>query len=235
MALVPLTDVCRIRVNGICDGQAVLNILDYRVYKSGGGSPGTSVNEVVNLFRAVWRTDLLPLISSAYTVIDYTVTQIVGRTKTPPAVGPANFVYGERDQLVGVPGTDVGGAAGSDYPTFVTVSGVKRTLKAGREQIGGIRISPVLETVATENTLTSTALTNFDAAFSFLESIPGTGIGDVIQLVVFHQAGYLGRKADHVLSPSDKPTDHTDDVVSLKTRKYVGSQVSRKRRRLIGQ
>lgn len=235
MGLVLNTDLVRVRVNGICDGQAVLNILDYTVSKSGGAAPGTSVLELLTSFRAIWRSNILPLLCSTYSVTDYSAVVINGRTVQPPAAGPARFTYGEKQYYTNTGAADSGVVATPDSPTFVSASGVKRTLKAGRQQYGGIRMSPIPIATVTENTMTVPAQTAWNTAFTFLTSFAGTGVGDICQLVIFHQAHYLGRMKTPGLSDNPSPAANADNVTLILCRKYAGSQVSRKRKRLIGQ
>lgn len=219
--------VYRVTVLGSTDGQACINVLDYRNTATVAPAAGDTLAAFLAAFRSDWQTFILPFLNVTYGVMMYRIEEIVGVKKL--AAKKAQLLRGQMALQVGTT-ADIGQAVGTATPSFEAFGIRKLTGMASRKFRGNMRLGPVLETDTTVNTVGAAQLTALQTALDgfVLDEVI---INAVMELVVFSiQATIDGIIVGQTAIP---PYDATaPEVQSLFASQFISTQVSRKRRGL---
>lgn len=234
MTLMNSNHVVRLVVRGSAFDQEIVNVLHYIPVLR----PSTPTNFVsqysqcLSLFEAEWRTNILPLLNSFYTVHLIQMRVIEGKAPIlgaiPPGKPVARYVYGDGIDRDFVP-PNVGGDIGESSPTFVAVTGRKITGRAGKNWKGSIRLGPISEAKTISNDAASALITAADTGLDNIRSIgPMVVAGnEFLDMVVFSEQQYLYANA----FPEGIPSQASVVVQEITINPNLGSQVSRKPRR----
>jgi len=197
------------------------------------GNPDVTLEECAAAIRGVWRTGIVLNLSTAYQALQYQVTAydaIEGGQGQPPA--PFKVTLGQRAVAAGGLAADAG-LRGADYaPTFVAAGFIKRTLQAGREGRGAIRVGPVAESDTLGNLIDPVRNAALVAGLNilFVDNINvGTSATTTLRGVVYNRTKNL-LPANVVF----KPDGFVQDITAISERPFASSQTSRKRQAIFG-
>lgn len=117
MSFIVEDDLIIVTVVGEQSGQTCLNKFAYFV-DTIVGDP--TLEGLIAAFRLNWQTDILPPLSTAYTVRSYVAERfsaLLIKNGGPP-LGSLLTRYDARATVLGAPGTDTGGVAGACLPSY---------------------------------------------------------------------------------------------------------------------
>ena len=226
-----LGDLVQITVNGVQSGQRVTNVLHYT--PDGPADPQVTSAEIyLQTFRTNWRSEVLPVLVSGYTVLSYEAIVIAG-TKAGPPDGPAKVLdLTDTAVLVGVPANDTGSGEGAPLPTYTTATFRKVTGLAGKRRRGSMRLRGIIQDLTETsdgNRLTAAGVTALQPVAEFLNSALA-GLGTESLLPVVFSRKTLFEKDGAVNNVLDTFTIITGFLLN----QIVGSQLSRKQVRSLG-
>lgn len=224
--------IYEIVVQGICFGQAILNVLHCTVTATGTLDPDVDNEEgLLNSFRDLWRA-LMPDISEEYTVQQYRIRGFSSTIANPahPGAPPYLLSYLTETIVAGEPDRDTGESAGDCSPTFDSVGVIKRTNRPGREFRGAMRLPPVPDTGFTGNLVTPALRDDIQAIVNgwLGPTNPGAGTHYTYSLGVFRRTAAVA--AIQVLAPAT----FCRTVTAFQVRSLASSQVSRKQKKTLG-
>lgn len=221
--------IYEVTVNGACDGQAVVNQLHFATQSPADPNQDHTMQHLLTGFIGLWRNSVLTRLSSAYKVVRYTVVEYSLWLQGAGAI-ERKFIVNQADERLGDVEDDLGLVAGAWLPTYVTVTGRKKVLRAGRRFHGSTRLSPIVEAdtlAGAGNTLTDAAYVAFSGTFSnFAGPLlvnPGAD-QSTLRLQIFHKAW-----AYKTNPPNSTAREQADQVTATWCNRQVGSQLSRKR------
>jgi hypothetical protein len=226
-----LNDLVQITVHGVVEGQAAVNVFHYAP-DSVNDPLNTTLGAFVSAFRDLWRSEVLPLLSEAYAVLEYTGVVIAG-TKASEGLDPVKvFDLTDVVTVTGVDPDDIGGTAGAILPTMIAASFQKRTGIAGKRNKGSYRIAGLVEAyteASAGNVLTGAAVTALEPVRVFGETdLAGAGAEQLIPIVFSRTT--LFAKAGMV----NNTTGTWREISAVLLNRLVGSQRSRKQVRRLG-
>lgn len=206
-------------------GQQVLNVFHYRQANAVVTAYGQDqLVDMVGDFRGLWNGNILPVLSTDYSVEKYRgrAFESVQTNPTPP---PPTFLFvGEQyEEVPTVP--EAGLRAGDPLPSFAAVGVQKLSSRAGRNFRGSARFGTAQEGDTVANSWTSAYLTllnvNIEAFFAGILEAELTG--QPWEMAIFSRT----------LALAAPPTttnlfDFTAKVVGRRVNTFVSSQVSRK-------
>lgn len=240
-------DIIEYTVNGVQVGQDIKNVLHYRFESLVAGD--ITLENTLDSFQDWWQSQVLALISDSLEVTSYVAKRIGS------LIGPQSQPrqrYNAYAEVAGALPADAGQVAGAFLPTYVAVSGKKKTdgpgetfypagnptalvMNAEKFFRGGIRIGGIVELdteAAQGNDLTVAAATawqqNLTDLISFAVVGGGGGIGAMKMCVVSAAADGLARQI--AAGPANTFTPAYQMVDSIPLNPFVGSQLSRKQR-----
>lgn len=209
------------RVRGVADGQAVENVLHYRIREIVGGAPTSQ--QLVNAFATEWDGNIHPLLHESYAAKLYEARKVLSVTGTWPNQ-KVNFDY-YAFLVANDPGLDTNDAA----PGFVAAS-ARKIVAAGTPRVsGGIRLGPIAEN-KTKPDPDGNSLTDAFAA----DVLASLNTMKVLEMVVgvdeaFVDLAILETARNKAIKPYDPVTSvHVVDAWAVSP--YVSSQISRKKR-----
>lgn len=210
-----------------CDVQTVMH---YAAAVDPWVDPATVTSTLLlsNLWAA-WLAQIPPRQSDSLVYLDMQIKQVVGWLGGGgPGLSPIPM-YDAQDELVLI--GQAGLVLGAHLPTYVAVTGRKRTPTPSRRYTGSIRFGGIVEAdteAAQGNFLTAAAQTAWNNAWtnfrgSFIQS--GANAADDSRLVV------LSMRALSLGAPMGVPVNtrgFSSSVTGGSVNGYVGSQLSRK-------
>lgn len=230
------TTPAQIIVRGESKGQAVLNVLHYKVDDIEQDTDQTTIQAVVDEFAIRHKAWALPLACSTYTVLEYYGVVVTGREPNPhwlppgkPGQYPFRLTFGEQyvNQTAGWTGTRVG----NPLPTFNALA-IRHIAEEKRPWTrGGARWFVGVEADTNSNEWEAAFLTEAQITQDYVGQLrtfdapPG---GDIVNVTMctFGKTSYL--QAPN--SPVPQLGDYLSELSSVALNKYVSSQVSRKQR-----
>lgn len=192
---------------------------------------GIDIEQLANAWQSVWRTDVLPQLSSTYHVLEYEVLRINTVSASVPVTIPPSFdvTYDDIATVLG-DNNDYGGVAGDPMPTFTAIGMTKRTIIQGQIKTGAIRIGPRDETATKTGGLGSNEWTDVvQTANTTMANLLSSLIPYGVAPNNFEtQMGLLSKTIASLAPPS--PIDGYERLQTLRPSVFVTSQVSRKQR-----
>lgn len=220
------TSVIEITVFGRSDsGQQVLNVFHYRQQSTVPQAYTlTHLEEAVGDFAAIWRSNILPVVSAHYKVEKWRGRALTGTIANPTPPPPNQLVVGEQFELNGV-GTDVGGRGGVELVTFDALGMQKLSSRAGRNFRGSARFGTLADADVTANGYEAAYFTIADANLALFVAATLSLVFDAIiwELAIFSRTLALAAPP-----PFTDLRSLTSIVVGRVTNAFVTSQVSRK-------
>lgn len=248
-------DVIQVTVHGIASGQAIDNVIHYRVEAASGNQ---TLETFLANFQLDWRDDVLPVLSASYRVLVYEAARI--SAVLAEVIGPPGFSYLHNPKvrfnavasITGSAIDDIGEVAGAALPTYTALGYRKVSQGMGTGKWGGgtpdadadlyektlkgsIRLSTIPEAyteAATQNALTAAAVTDCENALDTMLAIAtaeGGGAGD-FRMCIFSL--FLDQKLRHETPIPTPPRAlwYSQLVNSVELNPLVTSQVSRKQK-----
>jgi len=224
------TAVYKFSVDGIAKNQAIQNVL-YYVASTSTPPLAKNTDQAMAALITNWQTNVLPLLSSEYTVARYRLDTIIGKVATK-IVNGVQLYKDSKSEILEVAGTgiDIGGKAGVIVPTFDAVGVRKRTLRPGKSYRGSMRLGPIVVADVEEQIYAPAALTTAQTKMTAFRADLTVDTGpDKMTLVVF------GRKDFYGAGPGvTNPELYTAAVDTLTVKSLLTSQVSRKEKNTFG-
>lgn len=227
-----------VRIQGVLAGQSVQNVLHY----SSEGNTTPSANSFALAVQSHWRANVLPLVSSAYSVLTYTAALIEGAPLRDPTAIPLRnrWAYSDAAAVAGN-NSDVGGKSGNAAPSLVAFgftkicgswysAGDNAQVPLGGIGRGSIRIAGVLEGDTIDgdpdqvNKITAGRLLELQTLCLTLLDIVDDRNGVLAELGVLRKEDGLGP----IQKPAGTGSFQWSPVRSMTLNPYVTSQVSRK-------
>lgn len=235
MSLINANHVIRLVLRGNASGQEIVNVLHY-VPLLEPIPPNNFVSQYSHAFTFAidrWKAIILPHLSSTYTLHGASLRVIEGKAPLigviPPGQPVAKLVYGDGiDADVFAPNT--GGVIGEASPTFVAATIRKITGRAGKKWKGSMRLGPIAEASTDNNLIKPVPYASLvDDIDGIMELGPLTvGGNEFLRLSVFSLQDYVvDNNGSEVI-----PAQTAQRVTSVTVNQNLGSQVSRKPRRL---
>ncbi len=235
MAWKGAVDVVELVVKGVALGQAIINVFHFRRIAGTPDQDGGSLNDLLQVFRGRWQTNICAYAPNNYTVTEYVASVIHGRQSNPrpmptPRRGwePLVLLYTDQDAVVGT-ALDDGLLPGDRLPTFA--AGSMRWIPDRRVRWGRAGSRLLVGVEADTDTNTWNAVSNnipakmAAAATAMLADYPvGVG-GQTAEMCVF------GRRTFIRSVINQDPIFYTAKIVRGNFSPFVSSQVSRKERR----
>lgn len=222
--------VYEMAVKGTAFGQAIVNVLHYRVEMVAGNLDG-DMEDLLDRFAERWVSQVMPALSSSYSVSQYELREIVGGHARVPLEGggftPGTPDYGAVFPKNGNPAV-TGGRAAQINSTFDAITVRKVAQNSSRNYRGGARLGVLADTDVLNNVLATGFLTLADTAAAFLKetfTLTAPKIGSVVP-VVFSRTLNGSELVGHL-----NPGQYVSPIVQTLYSVFVSSQVSRKGRR----
>lgn len=224
MAMIDSFRLYELSVKGVADGQAIVNVFHYASASGGTVWGPDSTIQLLSAFRTDWRTFVIPALSESYSVVSYSLRELLSTIVNPTPPPPLRIPIGVQE---GLPGTllDQGQRVGDSCPTFVAVSYRKRASISTRRTRGSFRLGTVAEADTLLNQLSAAGEVVFDPATisGILSLEPGDPPGALMLMQIFSPTSLLERPA------GSAPRGDAVEVLSIAKNNFLGSQVSRKR------
>lgn len=229
-----VNSVIAVTVKGYAEGQQIYNVLNY-VYTGPDlvPPPLADLDAFLDLFRTAWRTAVLPNLSQAYYVSEYTAQEIVDKVPSLlslPAY-PYKPQYGSFSFLEGNVGADVGLLAEVPETTFTCCTVRHRTGVSNRRYRGSMHFGPLCGTQVDGRLISLFAQGAFQASSQALSLflVPAGVVPYTLEMVCFSRRDFFG---PGTAAPPQPPRGSTRVVTQHTTNVLAGSVLHRKPRRL---
>lgn len=170
--------ICQIIIRGLHENQEVMSVFHYRYTDTSPIADGAAILELIwNRWNAAGK-----MLEVWENCVSEKVTAIETRLQW---ITPTRFAYVTKTEATGLTGK----VAGDAYPTNTSVAITKRTINAGRTQVGTLHMPGVPSTFIGNGAVRPVAVTAYAALIAEM-LLRITTLGTVVNLdpVIFHKS-----------------------------------------------